>query len=479
MKHNKLMLTRAAAALALAFGATLAHGAATIQIVNLNAPGVGFNDTTAAAPVGGNTGTTLGEQRLIAFTHAANIWGASLDSAVPIRIGASFEPRPCTATGAVLGSAGAVEIFYDFDNAPLAGTWYSSALAAKLAGVDVTNQNHIRARFNSELGKPGCLTGTSFYLGLDANEGPDIDFVATLLHEMGHGLGFQTFTDGETGEYADAAGSDPGHPSVWDHFLTDNHLSKTWVQSTQAERAASAISIDGLSWGGALVTADAPSVLDKLGLVTIGGPAAGGTAGNKPYGDASFGQPVGHPVTSGQVMPVVDQANGTGLACDPLGAANALAVRGNVALVDRGTCDFVTKVLNVQAAGAIGMVVADNQPGDVAGMSGSDPSVSIPSVRVTQAAGASLKAILQHRSRSQSGVVASLGLNTTQLAGTDAQGRILMYTPTLYSPGSTVSHYTTEAKPNQLMEPAINDDLSHEVTPPRDLTYPLLQDIGW
>jgi hypothetical protein len=29
------------------------------------------------------------------------------------------------------------------------------------------------------------------------------------------------------------------------------------------------------------------------------------------------------------------------------------------------------------------------------------------------------------------------------------------------------------------MEPSINDDLTHEVTPPRDLTFPLLQDIGW
>jgi hypothetical protein len=54
-----------------------------------------------------------------------------------------------------------------------------------------------------------------------------------------------------------------------------------------------------------------------------------------------------------------------------------------------------------------------------------------------------------------------------------------MYTPTTFSPGSTVSHYTTEAKPNQLMEPAINDDLTHAVTPPRDLTFPLLRDIGW
>jgi hypothetical protein len=54
-----------------------------------------------------------------------------------------------------------------------------------------------------------------------------------------------------------------------------------------------------------------------------------------------------------------------------------------------------------------------------------------------------------------------------------------MYTPTEFSPGSTVSHYTTDAKPNQLMEPSINADLTHQVTPPRDLTFPLLRDIGW
>ena len=29
------------------------------------------------------------------------------------------------------------------------------------------------------------------------------------------------------------------------------------------------------------------------------------------------------------------------------------------------------------------------------------------------------------------------------------------------------------------MEPSINGDLTHEVTAPFDLTYSLLQDIGW
>ena len=151
----------------------------------------------------------------------------------------------------------------------------------------------------------------------------------------------------------------------------------------------------------------------------------------------------------------------------------------NIALVDRGVCTFVEKARNLQDAGAIGMVVADNAPGEVTGLGGADPSITIPAVRISQQAGATLKAKLTRRSRISSGVVASLGINPATLAGTDAARRIRMYTPAELSPGSSVSHYSTDAKPNQLMEPSINGDLTHQVTPPRDLTYPLLQDIGW
>ncbi|MDR8085177.1 PA domain-containing protein, partial [Acinetobacter baumannii] len=92
-----------------------------------------------------------------------------------------------------------------------------------------------------------------------------------------------------------------------------------------------------------------------------------------------------------------------GLACTPLSALNAQTVRGKVALVDRGVCDYAVKARNVQAAGAIGMILADSVVGEVAGMPGEAPDVTIPSVRITRADGLRLKTALQTRSRTMSG----------------------------------------------------------------------------
>ena len=80
--------------------------AATFVIINNDAPGQGLNDPAPATPVGGNTGTSLGAQRLIAFQYAANLWGTRLSSSVTIQVGATFTPLACSDTSAVLGSAG-------------------------------------------------------------------------------------------------------------------------------------------------------------------------------------------------------------------------------------------------------------------------------------------------------------------------------------------------------------------------------------
>jgi hypothetical protein len=461
---------------ACACAAQVAHGAATITIVNGDPAGVGFNDPTVVAPVGGNAGTTLGQQRLNAFQSAANIWGATLTSTVPITILATFEALTCTATSAVLGSAGATNVFSDFPGATFAATWYPYALSNKLLGVDAlapTPSAQIRARFNVNLGQPTCLAGTPFYLGLDNLHGTSVDLVAVLLHEFGHGLGFQTFTNGSTGAFL------ASQPSVWDHFLFDRTASLTWAAMTDPQRATSAINTGGLVWTGANAVAAVPTVL-QAGLPNLVVSAPASVAGTYQVGTASFGPALSSPGVTAEVMPVVDNALGTGLACVALSAANAAAVNGKIALVDRGTCTFNIKAQVVQAAGAVGMIVADNTAGSPpAGLGGTDPTITIPSVRITLADGNTLKNTLRFRSRTHSGMFATLGLDLSVRAFADSSNRPFLYTPNPYQGGSSVSHWDTRMTPNQLMEPAINADLTHSVVTPQDLTFELLKDIGW
>ena len=183
-----------------AISASPVLGSATIVIQNGDPAGVGFNDPTPVAPVGGNTGTTLGQQRLRAFQHAANIWGATINSIPTITVRATWEELTCSSSSGVLGSAGSFGIWRNFPGAPVANTWYSSALANALAGSDLDPANvEIRARFNSKIGKAGCLESRQWYLGLDTNHGTNINLVTVLLHEFSHGLGFQSFTDNSSG----------------------------------------------------------------------------------------------------------------------------------------------------------------------------------------------------------------------------------------------------------------------------------------
>src|SRR5450830_1556226 len=93
--------------------------AANIVIVNSDPAGTGLNDPAPVTPVGGNAGTTLGQQRLIVFQTAASFWGAKLTSNVTMRVSASFTSLPCSATTVVLGQTYANDAYSDFSGAPL------------------------------------------------------------------------------------------------------------------------------------------------------------------------------------------------------------------------------------------------------------------------------------------------------------------------------------------------------------------------
>jgi hypothetical protein len=257
---GRLSLLMAAIALvgAMALPVSAAR-AATVIVVNNDGAGEGFNDPTPLAPVGGNPGTTRGAQRLNAFQYAANVWGGLLTSSVTIRVGANFDAQPCSASSAVLGAAGATEVFRDFAGAPEPGTWYPPALANALSGTDLDPQNYdIDATFNSAIGTT-CAFPNVWYYGLDGNPpGGQIDFVSVVVHELGHGLGFQTFMSLTTG--AKLGGfDDTFERNLEDHGATPSDF----PSMTNAQRLAAVTDTGDLHWVG-------PNVMAASGVLTAG-----------------------------------------------------------------------------------------------------------------------------------------------------------------------------------------------------------------
>ncbi len=112
-----------------------------------------------------------------------------LKSDVPINIEARW-----TGLGeGVLGSARSSSLFKDFENAPFEDTWYSVALAEKIARKELngSDQPDINASFSSDF---------DWYLGVDGQPGNKYDLVTVVMHEIGHGLGFSAIGVGNNAE---------------------------------------------------------------------------------------------------------------------------------------------------------------------------------------------------------------------------------------------------------------------------------------
>jgi hypothetical protein len=444
--------------------------AADIVIINADGPGVGFNDPTPAAPVGGNFGTTVGQQALNVFEEAARRWGQRLVSKQPILVLASFTPLGCTATSATLG--GAAPNWYFRDVPPATGgqqlqpqTWYPAALAEKLTRQDIVADPNDTAEiftvFNSRLGQPGCLTGSGWYYGLDNNEPSNrVDLLATVLHELGHGLGFTASpTSANTGNRA------ANLPSIWEGHMLDTTTGKRWLEMTALERRNSARNNLNLVWAGRNVTNVIPSVLDFRTEVSVVRPASINPVEAQ---RATFG-----PELRGRIQgTVVSPNDGGGVSpldgCEPFPAGANIA--GNILLVDRGNCTFLVKALNAQNAGARALLIANNVAGSFI-PGGTDPSITVLTLGIPQALGTQLRSL-------QPAPTASIQFNPLIRVGTTA-GYVRLFAPTTFAQGSSVSHFDVSAVPNLLMEPNINPDVGSRLKHPDDLTWNLLRDLGW
>jgi Zn-dependent metalloprotease len=123
--------------------------------------------------------------------------------------------------------------------------------------------------------------------------------------------------------------------------------------------------------------------------VRINSPAEIATSCNA--GAAAFGPPLTTTGVTGDVVLADDGVAPGSDACTPLPAGS---MTGKIALVDRGTCGFTVKVKFAQDAGAVAVIVADNAPLAPAAMAGVDPTITIPSVRVTTVHGNLIKGAL-------------------------------------------------------------------------------------
>jgi len=225
--------------------------ATTITVLNMDGAGEGFNDPAARAPVGGNPGVTLGQQRLNAFQEAADRWAAVVDSSVVIRTQGNFDPLYCDPFSAVLGSAGPQTVHANFAGAPAANTWYAQATANSIAGSDLdVTYDDIGATFNSDIDN-GCLSGVSgWYYGFDGNPGAgQIDFIPTLLHELAHGLGFLSLVNLASGAKF------YGWNDTYMLNLENHSTGVLYPAMSDAQRVAASINTGNLHWVGANVRA--------------------------------------------------------------------------------------------------------------------------------------------------------------------------------------------------------------------------------
>lgn len=176
---------------------------------------------------------------------------------------------------------------------------------------------------------------------------------------------------------------------------SDNAVLAGVIVVTSAGNAADTFFISGSPGSASRAIATASSVDDGIAAVSVRVNSPASIAGNYLGGGASFG-----PAPSGQTADGVIAIDPTTPAatcgadpndgCCPL--TNAAAMAGRICVVNRGTCNFNVKAANCQAAGAIGVVVADNAPGSPPpGIGGTDPTITIPSVRVTLIDGNSIK----------------------------------------------------------------------------------------
>ncbi|HEY3266619.1 MAG TPA: LamG-like jellyroll fold domain-containing protein [Armatimonadota bacterium] len=170
MRHIAVLAVTLAA-IACLLAAPPAH-AVPFAVMYTDADGVGFKDAS------------LGPQRKAAFEAALSYWGNLYPGTVPILLNASWVSA---GSGSALAASGVGIQWADFPYAPKPGIAYVPALVNQFYGSYYSYNLEfpdIRVQFNLDY---------PWYYGTDGNAPSNqFDFYHTALHELCHGLGFQS-----------------------------------------------------------------------------------------------------------------------------------------------------------------------------------------------------------------------------------------------------------------------------------------------
>lgn len=220
-------------------------------INNNDSAGEGFNDPTPRTSDIDGQPTTLGLDRLDCFAAAAQVWADYLDIQVEIFVAAQFNSLGGSANGAVIGFAGPLNASRNFSGAPLSNMYFVIAQANQLSGSNLNGGNpEIHATFNADVDGPVVLGSVTWYYGTDGNPPPGkIDFFSTAMHELGHGLGFLTLMNLESG-----ALNTNTMDIYTDQLRRTGTTNLNYSQMNNAQRAAANVSNE-VVWKGAAVVA--------------------------------------------------------------------------------------------------------------------------------------------------------------------------------------------------------------------------------
>lgn len=455
---GRMSVGRACCLVALAILLPSAHAwaKATFTISVTDGAGVGFNDTTPAKPVGGNTGTTLGEQRLLVVQTAAEVWARIIDSSVPIVVQASFTSIACT-PGLEPAGLGTPVWVKNYPGLPTTGL-YPTALASMILGKDVSpNDPEIKVQFNSNLA--GCSMN-DWYLGLDRNGGDyTADMVETAIHEIGHGLGFSADLNPSTGAFNNNVAS------AYSTHMLDNKSGKHFSDMTDAERKIALGNVRQMVWDGPRTDAVAARFFAKGRPSLQISPKPTGFSGA--IREANFGRLLadGPSVVGGVATSLVTAG------CVSMGGSFA----GKIALIILQTsCPALAAASDAERAGALAMLFAYDQAGspppypleggaaDIA-----RANVSIPTLAITLEDANLIKGT--------AGATATLSADKSKSVGTDDAGHALLFAANPTSTSSIGCHWDPIARPNLIMEASASLDPVTYL----DMERALLWDLGW